>query len=142
MSFTSRRASDAARVVDRQLALLDAIEERRLSLEQAARRSTPDSGEIEQATGALDAAVQEARAAIGTTGVRTRRTLRRGIRRLGDEYIIVTYDETGIEHVSTFDNMSDARNFRDAVEAGEKASLPIGPGGFLTTGATDNPNLP
>jgi hypothetical protein len=119
MSFTSTRASEAAQTVNRQLALLDAIDERRLSLEQAARRSTPDNTEIEQATGALDTAVAEARAAIGITGVRTRRTPRRGIRRLGNEYVIITFDETGIEQVNTFDTMREAREFRDAVKVAD-----------------------
>ena len=113
-SVTSQRASEAAELAARRLTLLDALHERRLSLERAARRSDPEADEIEQATRALDAGLIAAQAAIGTS-VRTRRTHRRGIRRLGGEYLVVTTDETGIEHVNGFASMSEARDFRDAV---------------------------
>lgn len=68
MSFTRTRANEAARTVERQLALLDAIEGICQSLDRAARLPTPDTAEIDQAARALEAAVGEARAAIGYHG--------------------------------------------------------------------------
>jgi class 3 adenylate cyclase len=117
---TSRRAAEALKSVVRQLLLLDTVEERSLSLEQAARRPAPDREEIEQAIEALDAAVIEARAAIGKSDWRTRRTHRRGIRRLGGEYLVTTVDGTGIEHVNAFATMREARAFKFAIDASEK----------------------
>ena len=107
----SERASDAAGLAARRIALLDAVGERLDAAHEAAHRPEPASDEVEQATAALDAGLETARAAIGPFRVRSRRTRRRGVRRLAGEYLVVTFDETGIEHVSTFTTMTDARNF-------------------------------
>ena len=56
---------------------------------------------------------------------RERRTPRRGIRRLGDEYLVLTYDETGIEHVNTFATMREARSFQRVVRLAEQRKLAI-----------------
>jgi hypothetical protein len=112
MSSTSNRASGAAQTIERELALLDAVQDRAKSLDTAARRPSPSSTEIEHATMALDTAVAAARPALGKAAGRTRPTLRRGIRRLGEEYLVVTHDETGIERVTTFATMREARTFR------------------------------
>ena len=121
MSGASRRASEAAETVERQLALLDAVQERAQSLDRAARSPSPSASEIERATAALEAAVVEARPAIGKAAARTRPTLRRGIRRLGDEYVVITYDETGIERVNVFATMREARTFRRAALLADQA---------------------
>jgi hypothetical protein len=117
MSRTSTRSSDSLEQVGRQLSLLDRVEAQSLLLEQAARRPTPDEAEIGQAIAALDAAVAEAQSAIGKSALHTRRTLRRGIRRLGDEYLVTSFDETGIEHVNVFGTMREARAFKLAADA-------------------------
>ncbi len=121
MSSTSKRASDAARTSERQLALLDVVQARAKSLDTAARRPSPSTGEIEQATSALDTAVADARPAVGKAAGRTRRTLRRGIRRLGNEYVVITYDETGIERVNSFATMREACTFRRVARLADDA---------------------
>jgi class 3 adenylate cyclase len=119
-SLRSRRAAEAAGAVQQQLALLDAVEAHRVALEQTSRRTPPRADEIEHATSALDATLERARSAIGTAVPRTRRTLRRGIHRLGDEYVVTTFDETGIEHQNTFATMREARTFRFAARFAEQ----------------------
>ena len=121
----SERASHAADLAARRLALVDALGERLATLDAAARRPDPEVDEIEQKTGALDAGLEAARAAIDNSGIRARRTHRRGIRRLGAEYLVVTTDETGVQHVSSFPSMAEARDFRDAVKVAEKARLEV-----------------
>jgi hypothetical protein len=137
MSGTSRRAADNLAQVERQLSALDLVEARSLSLDQAARRPTPDGAELERATAELDSAVTDADAALETSARRTRRTLRRGIRRLGDEYLVTTFDETGIEHVKAFETMREARAFKLAVETVAEHKKPVPSG--LYPQSPDNP---
>jgi class 3 adenylate cyclase len=116
MSVRSHRAAGAVESAERQLALLDAVEAHTLALEQAARRTPTSADEIERATDALDNALEQARSAIGTATRRTRLTMRRGIHRLGDEYVVASVDETGIEHLNAFGTMREARAFRLAAK--------------------------
>jgi class 3 adenylate cyclase len=120
MSGASLRASLAAETVERQLGELDAVRDRSTALDRAARVSEPIVSEIAKAAAELDIAVAKARVTIGKGGGRTRRTLYRGVRRLGDEYVVLTYDELGIEHVNVFGTMRDARVFRRTVRLAEK----------------------
>jgi class 3 adenylate cyclase len=120
MSIRSKRASDVAATVEQHLALLDAVEAHRSALEQSARRLPPNAAEIEQGTRALDDALGRAREVLGTATTRTRRTYRRGVRRLGDDYVVITHDETGIEHLHTFVTIGEASAFSRAVRIAEK----------------------
>ena len=123
MRTTSRRAADAADGAKAQLALLDAVEEHRIALERIAHDPAARSDTVDEATRALAATVAETRAAIGNAAGRTRRTMRRGIRRLGNEYVVVTYDETGIEHANVFATLREARAFRRVVRLAEQHKI-------------------
>jgi class 3 adenylate cyclase len=120
MRASSRRAARAAEAVEQQLTLLDSVEALVTAVEQVAHRKPPSARELRVATAALDAALAQARAAIGITSQRSRRTYRRGVRRLGDEYLVITHDETGIEHLHTFVTMGEASAFSRAVRIAEK----------------------
>lgn len=111
-SVRSRRAADAVDTVRHQLGLLEAVDAHRVALEQAARRIPTSADEVERMTEALQDALERARSAIGTGTQRTRRTFWRGIRRLGEEYVVLTFDETGIERLNAFATMREARAFR------------------------------
>jgi hypothetical protein len=119
-SVRSRRAAGAVETAERQLALLEAVDARRVALEQQARRADANADAVQRATEELDRALELARAAIGTAAHQTRRTFRRGIHRLGDEYVVLTFDETGIQHEDTFATMREARAFRFAVKFAEQ----------------------
>jgi class 3 adenylate cyclase len=120
MSSASNRAASAAESVERQLGELDDVRDRGAALDRAARVSEPVSTEIARAASELDIAVAKARVTIGKAGGRTRRTLYPGVRRLGDEYVVLAYDELGIERVNVFGTMREARVFRRTVRLGEQ----------------------
>jgi class 3 adenylate cyclase len=120
MSGTSNRAATAAKTVERQLEHLDAVRDRGAEVERVARGSSPEAEKVQEAASALDVAVAEARATIGKAGGRTRRTLFPGVRRLGHEYVVVAFDDAGIEHVNVFETMREARAFRRVVHLSEQ----------------------
>jgi class 3 adenylate cyclase len=78
--------------------------------------------DVRALTSELDRALEAASVAVKAAG-RLRRTRRRGIYRLGDRYVVPSFDEVGIEHEDEFDTVAAARAFRDARRHAEKRQI-------------------
>jgi hypothetical protein len=125
----SRRAREQAAVVQAQLDLLGEIADCRRALALRAARAreamnastaTAAGATLAAATARLDRALTRARAEIGSTALRLRRTRYPGVHRAGDLYAVPSIDEAGIESVPTFATFREAKAYRRAQRLREK----------------------
>jgi hypothetical protein len=69
----------------------------------------------------LDIAFANAIRVVDPRSFTLRRTLSRGVYRLGSRYVVLYYDETGDESQSEFETARDARAFRRLVRISQQA---------------------
>jgi hypothetical protein len=79
--------------------------------------------QVRRLTTELDTALAAAQGDLGPHGTRLRRTLTRGVYRLGPLYAVPYYDDLGIAQRRDFELRSDAQAFRSAVRLREQAAL-------------------
>ena len=145
----SPAARAAAARLSAQLAALDAVAARIDDLlaeaGQAAdvlpQLATADAGvaaalreDLARRVGALEEASAHARAGLPADARRLTRTRHRGVYRLGERYVVVTFDEVGGERRVAFETVREARDFRTGLVAAEKTQreptpMPLGGAG-------------
>ena len=99
MSVSSRFAQREVDRAEHQLALLDTLVADHDALLATCRQDPPSTAEIASAAARLEQAIAEARTGIGDAAERLRRTRIRGVHRSpSGEYVVLDYDNVGIEH--------------------------------------------
>ena len=136
MSVSSRTAQREVGKAERQLALLDALVERRDALIETCRHENPGTGEITAAAERVEHALTEARTGIGDAAEPLRRTRSRGVYRSpSGEFVVLAYDSAGIEHRHHHAAREAARTHAQAVRLSEEG-VGAASHGYLNTSET------
>jgi len=121
MGVNSHRSRQEAEKVERSLVCVDAVAAARETLVHSGQRERPVTEEIAEATARLEQMLAEARAAVGDSAERLRRTRSRAVYRSGSgEFVVLAYDTLGIERRHRFDTRTEARAFHLSVRLTEK----------------------
>jgi class 3 adenylate cyclase len=136
LSRASAREAEATR---RRLATLDTLIARRAESEAVAmevrewlrapeRAEAVDrlTEEVGRTTHELDIALGTARRELGSVGARLRRTRKRGVFRVGEDFVVPYVDEVGVDRRRRFESLSEAVSFRRGLSIGRRAEAMFG----------------
>jgi hypothetical protein len=74
----------------------------------------------------LIAALDEARRVLGSVGARLRRTHRRGVFRIGEEFVVPYVDEVGVDRSRRFESLAEAVAFRRGLRISRRREAMFG----------------
>jgi class 3 adenylate cyclase len=128
------RARGRAEALEKQIACLDRLRDRRRALGRFALELPGKLGELRSGdeidslrervaavTDDVDGALDQAARILDPLSYRLKRTRHRGIYRSARRYAVVFVDATGIEQLREFDTVAQARNFRYSLRIAERS---------------------
>jgi hypothetical protein len=74
----------------------------------------------------LIAAFEEARRVFGSLGARLRRTRKRGVFRIGEEFVVPYVDEVGVDRLRRFESLAEAVAFRRGLRISRRREAMFG----------------
>lgn len=138
-SVLSKASAREAEVTERRLATLDTLIERRAASEAVANevsgwlraRAAGDAVErltrdVRRTNQDLIAAFEEARRVLGPVGARLRRTRKRGVFRIGEEFVVPYVDELGVDRLRRFESLAEAVAFRRGLRISRRREAMFG----------------
>ena len=138
-SVLSKASAREAEVTERRLATLDTLIARRAASEAVANevsgwlraRGPADALErltrdVRRTNQDLIAAFEEARRVLGSLGARLRRTRKRGVFRIGEEFVVPHVDELGVDRLRRFESLAEAVAFRRGLRISRRREAMFG----------------
>ena len=138
-SVLSKASAREAEVTERRLATLDTLTARRAASEGVANevgewlraRGSTDALErliedVRRTNQDLSAALEEARRVLGSLGARLRRTRKRGVFRIGEEFVVPYVDEVGVDRLRRFESLAGAVAFRRGLRISRRREAMFG----------------